>query len=287
MGEGDQNIVSVAVRVDCRIHPRDSALLEAVDSVARVTGRPARPVHLQSLLQLPRLANADGVLPLSTVRSVMADIAAELPPTPQWTVQEVYESPRQLAVRRLEAEAVEDVFSRFHYLRSPRTDGRTYGLMAATGELVAVCVSSPVDVDGLFGLLEQNHRPSETTRVISRVFAFEGAPRNSLSYLLARVSTAEAIAGITDFLTYVNPNMGFTGSSYLASGWKSIGVQAGTRYRYLDERYITDRQLAKLLGKHTDVEYSRIAGARFAVSSMPLAPLLVFHTAFESRGALS
>ena len=49
-------------------------------------------------------------------------------------------------------------------------------------------------------------------------------------------------------------------------------------YRYLDGRYTTDRQLASEFGKHDDVTYRRLLGHRFAVSVMPLAPLLVFHT---------
>jgi hypothetical protein len=50
--------------------------------------------------------------------------------------------------------------------------------------------------------------------------------------------------GVSDYVTYVNPNMGFTGSSYRASGWHLLGTEPGTTYRYLDERYITDRALS-------------------------------------------
>src|SRR5262249_33435035 len=78
----------------------------------------------------------------------------------------------------------------------------------------------------------------------------------------------QSLGGITDFVTYVNPNMGFTGSSYLASGWRMLGDEPGTKYRYLDDRYITDRRLAVTFGKHDDASYRKILGDRFSVSNM-------------------
>src|SRR5579864_3508232 len=96
--------------------------------------------------------------------------------------------------------------------------------------------------------------------------------------MLSRAGREEQRLGATDFLTYVNPNMGFTGSSYRASGWTQIGMEPGTTYRYIDDRYITDRELAAMMGKHDDKTYRHMLGPRFAVSIMPLEPLLVFHT---------
>jgi hypothetical protein len=96
--------------------------------------------------------------------------------------------------------------------------------------------------------------------------------------MLSRAAREERRLGVTDFVTYVNPNMGFTGSSYRASGWHLLGVEPGTTYRYIDDRYITDRELSGRFGGHDDGAYKRLLGRRFAVSVMPLAPLLVFHT---------
>ena len=112
---------------------------------------------------------------------------------------------------------------------------------------------------------------------MSRVFVFEGAPRNLISYLLSRAARAERRLGVTDFVTYVNPNMGFTGRSYRASGWQLLGNEPGTTYRYLDSRYVTDRKLEAAFGKHDDGAYRQLLGNRFCISRMPLAPLLVFH----------
>jgi hypothetical protein len=172
---------------------------------------------------------------------------------------------------------------RFHYIRSPRVDGRAYGLSTPADDLIALCVTSPLDVESLRDLLVSSGHPAESTRVISRVFAFPSAPKNSISFLLSRAGRHEALLGITDFVTYVNPNMGCTGSSYRASGWHLLGIEPGTKYRYLDNRYITDRELEARFGKQDDETYKRILGLRFAVSVMPLEPLLVFRTSLSSH----
>jgi hypothetical protein len=169
------------------------------------------------------------------------------------------------------------VLRRFHYLRSPRGGGRAYGLSTNAGDLVALCVSSSLDVTHLRSLLASASRPGATTRVLSRVFAFQGAPHNTLSFLLAKACRSEGLHGVTDVVTYVNPNMGFHGSSYRASGWHVLGEEPGTRYRYLDGRYITDRALAAAFGRHDDHAYRGLLGSRFAVSVSPMAALLVFH----------
>jgi hypothetical protein len=75
--------------------------------------------------------------------------------------------------------------------------------------------------------------------------------------------------------------MGFTGVSYLASNWHQLGDEPGTTYRYLDNRYITDRELAARFGLHDDDSYHLLLGDRFARSKMPLAPLLVFSQHFS------
>lgn len=257
----------------------DPMLVHYVESAARASDRPARPLHLQALLQLPRFADLCGFVPILTIEELLAELAQELPVRREWLVSDAGSSPRMLSFQEVDAAEAHYAMERFHYLRSPRWDGRAYGLSTAAGHLVALCVSSPLDVRRLRHLLESSGRSSEFARVVSRVFAFEGAPHNTISYLLSRVAREERRLGVTDLLTYINPNMMFTGSSYRASGWQQLGTEPGTRYRYLDGRYITDREIAARFGAHNDEIYRHLLGSRFAQSVMPLAPLLVFHTA--------
>jgi hypothetical protein len=261
---------------------RSSELLACVKSAAQGTDRPASPLHLQALLQLPRIADLSGFVPTVQAESFLRELANELPVTEEWSVAAfVGRSPRSLHFQEVPLNEGREVMQRFHYLRSARLDGRIYGLRSETGRLVAVCVSSPLDVDRLTDLLQSEQRVTRTARVLSRVFVFEGAPSNTISYLLSRAARAERRLGITDWVTYVNPNMGFTGVSYLASNWHKLGDEPGTTYRYLDKRYITDRELAARFGAHDDHTYCRFLGDRFAKSKMPLAPLLVFAQHFS------
>jgi len=213
--------------------------------VSRRTARSAAvPLHLQALLQLPRIADQGGMVGVDAVEGLLTELAKELPAKADWFAREAGCSPRLFKFYKVEASEERDVTQRFHYLRSPRTGGRAYGLSTKGGHLVALCVSSPLDVDRLRQLLVSQGRSSELARVISRVFAFEGAPSNSISYMLSRAAREEKCMGVTDLVTYVNPNMGFTGSSYRASGWHLLGSEPGTKYRYIDGRYTTDRELA-------------------------------------------
>lgn len=279
MGQGNKNIVSIAsASLTCRVASREPLLVDNVEAAAFGADRPSRPLLLQALLQLPRVADTRGFVPSSIVKRLLAELAQELPVKSEWLVPDIVLSPRVLRVHALDSTTARRGMRRFHYLRSPRTDGRAYGLSTHTGHLVALCVSSPVDVVRLHELLASNGRTNGLARIISRVFAFEGAPNNSISYMLSRVAREERRLGITDLITYVNPNMAFNGSSYRASGWQLLGIESGTKYRYIDGRYITDRELAARFGAHHDEAHQRLLGRRFATSVMPLEPLLVFHT---------
>jgi hypothetical protein len=252
-------------------------LRELVESVAFAADRPIRPLLLQALLQLPRLADARGSVPFADAEVVVADLARELPAKSEWPIEGIISSPRELHVHTSDKITALHVMQRFHYLRSPRVDGRAYALSTPAGRLVALCVSSPIDVNPLVEMLTSHGRANQRPRVISRVFAFEGAPSNSISYMLSRVAREERRVGVTDFVTYVNPNLGFSGSSYKASGWRLLGIES-TKYRYIDNRYLTDREIVAKFGAHDDNAYEHLLGNRFAVSVMPLRPLLVFHT---------
>jgi hypothetical protein len=262
----------------CRVSPDDVTLLKHVEAIARAVDRPIRPVHLQALLQLPRIAGCAGVVSTSILGPSLREIAQELPHREEWLVPDGVDSPHSLRFGPVDAGVASEITHRFHYLRSGRADGRAYGLFARASRPVALCVVSPLDVPHLGSLLVLARRSSKFARVVSRVFVFEGAPRNSISYLLAQVGREEKHNGITDLVTYVNPNMGFSGSSYKASGWRLLGDEPGTAYRYLDGRYITGRKLEDAFGRRDDEGYRQLLGVRFDVSCMPLQPLLVFHT---------
>jgi len=77
-------------------------------------------------------------------------------------------------------------------------------------------------------------------------------------------------------LTYLNPNVGFTGASYKADNWVLFGEENDTRYLYLDGDYKTDRFFWERFGSSNFEVLTRMLGERVTRSSYSLAPLQVF-----------
>ena len=126
-------MAQVAFSLMCRVAPREPLLLSYVESAANSADRPARPLHLQALLQLPRLADTRGFVAGSMVGSLLAELAQELPERAEWVVPNCGLSPRLFSFHEVEAAKARDVMQRFHYLRSPRLNGRAYGLSTSAG----------------------------------------------------------------------------------------------------------------------------------------------------------
>jgi hypothetical protein len=221
-----------------------------------------RDLLLQSLLHLPRLADADGTIDVS---SALAEIerlrlrrAVELaplrwmaaPPTPALLLD-------QLEVTVVPAEEAEPILAHFHYLRSFRPDAINFGAVYRQ-QIVALCSVSPLDLAAILGRLPIGSL--QEAAVVSRVFAFDWAPRNVISFLLARTEESLALnRNVRVLLTYLNPNMGFDGASYKAANWMPLGLETGTRYAYLHGEYVTDRRLSNLpQSERRLVEYSQM-----------------------------
>lgn len=160
----------------------------------------------------------------------------------------------------------EPILGTFHYLQSFRGDSVTIGA-TYKNRIVALCSISPLDLPCVAERLPVGG--AAEIAVVSRVFAFDWAPRNIISYLLARVEKASVVRGneVRILVTYLNPNLGFSGASYRAANWVPLGREMGTRYAYLDAQYITDRQVARL---------SATDQSRVQYSKMSLHPLILF-----------
>lgn len=258
-----------------RIDPVDPELLRLVERTAVATERPSRALHLQALLQLPRIADENGVVGTEHAASIVRALAAEIPTEREFAIERAIELD-ELSFAPASPDQSSDICARLHYLRSPR-DGTAYGLFDRDHVLVALAVASTLDVPNL--RLHVGSRAAGT-RVLSRVFCKHGTPRNAISLLLRRVAIAERAIGTTDLLTYVNPNMGFHGSSYRASGWTPMGTEPLPHYSYLDDRYVTERRLAAMQ-ESTDSGTRERLEARLTRSRMPLRPLVIFHRRIE------
>jgi hypothetical protein len=258
------------------LRPDDPTLALLIERQAASSDVPRRPLQLQSLLHLPRLAQHDRTVDLDEAAGQVEELATTLPPRQKWRAQGDVATASTLSPRAVSEMTAREICERFHYLRSHRVSSTYLGLFAG-GERrpVALVVLSPFDMTSLIPLLPRGVDQARIG-VVSRVFAFEGVPRNTISRLLSFARTIAVANGTEALITYVNPNLGFTGVSYRASGWHLSGDQPGTTYRYLDGRYVTDRYLADQFGAGSPNEWARLLGRRYSTSKMPLDPLLVF-----------
>jgi hypothetical protein len=245
----------------------DPGFLRSCDEISRHFDVPQRPLQLQSLLELPRLAAETGELSRSRAIKIMCQTAGKIPRRSEWIVAG-YPLLDDLLFEVIDQQLAASICERFHYLKSARV-GRAYGLRVPGKVPIALAVSSEVDVPHLISALEMAGHTYTHTRVISRIFAFEDCPKNAISKLLSNVAAAERHWDVTTLVTYVNPNLGFSGVSYRASGWTVLGSEP-TQYRYLGNYFITERQLKDRLAKVPN------DSRRVRVSSMPLKPLIVY-----------
>jgi hypothetical protein len=232
-----------------------------------------RALGVESLLHMPRLADSAGAVVCERADAEVARLSRRLH-TFYEPVEELLRPPAvapelaDIRVGVVEEPVATTIAKHLHYLHSPRRHGLHLGSYTTEQRLVAMVSISPLDIAPIVAVLPSGVRPAEAF-VVSRVFAFDWAPRNTISHLLSNVERRlrEAHGEIRLLLTYLNPNLGFDGASYRAANWSLFGYEAGTRYGYLGNDYITDREIARL----------PVADRRRVVYSlMPLAPLMLF-----------
>src|SRR5713226_9142910 len=76
----------VAEKRTCKVAPDEHLLYSRVETWARSSGRPVRPLHLQALLQAPRLADSLGFVSLPALDRLISELALEIPGSEEWTV---------------------------------------------------------------------------------------------------------------------------------------------------------------------------------------------------------
>jgi hypothetical protein len=239
-----------------------------------------RALEVESLLHLPRLADSTGLVRRAPADAEVARLSRRLHTFYQ-PVEEVLCPPAvtpelsDLRFGVVEEPVAAIVAKHLHYLHSPRRQSLHFGSYTSERRLVAMVSLSRLDIPPIAAALPDRVNPEETV-VLSRVFAFDWAPRNTISHLLANVERRlrEAQQEIRLLLTYLNPNLGFDGASYRAANWSLYGYEAGTRYGYLDDDYITDREIARLPAADR---------RRVVYSLMPLAPLMLFGRLLRRR----
>ena len=239
---------------------------------------------VRTLLHLPRLARIDGTIKESQLIAELHRSAERLRRDQQQVQGLVSKNEFELCdlrfVRFGNAEA-DRIFSALHYLRSARAGSLNFALVDPVHHLpVTLCSVSPLEWVRVGRQLElQFGVPMETAWDVSRVYSFDVAPVNAISYLLARVrqTVRRELPSAQVLTTAVDPNLGFVGSSYRAANWQQwMSIQARP-YLYVDGLYATPRQLRTRFGR-ANLAALRASNprGRFEQSRATLADSLIF-----------
>jgi hypothetical protein len=250
-------------------------------SVASVCDVSADDLTLQLLLHLPRF------LPRTLTTEVVSQEADRLAqrihtlaaPLKGWLrpPSKGSRGPRNLSFGTVDEAESRQVLERLHYLHSARSSSHHLGLRTDEGQLAALLCLSELDIPDVARMMPEEVSPASAL-VVSRVYVFPWAPFNTVSYLLSRTTRwlSTEMPRIQALVTYVNPNMGFTGASYRSANWVEFGNEGGTRYAYIDGWYVTDRALSALFGTSSPIQLNTSLGPRFEVTRIPLQPLSVY-----------
>jgi hypothetical protein len=267
---------------DCR--PHDSPFGRRVREAAAGNDIEPRALAVRTLLHLPRVARLDGRVRWGRLEDELRRRATELKVDQAKAGALVprarFELKRLQFVADYNADKAADIFTNLHYLHSARAGSLNYALVDPYDERpVSLCSVSPLEwrrvgrqINNQFGA------PMSTVWDISRVYSFDVAPPNAISYLLARVRNdirlrvpeAEVLS------TAVDPNLGFSGASYLAANWQRWMTIKARPYFYFDGDYISPRQLRVRFDTTNVAELETKYGERFRSSKTPLLDSMIF-----------
>jgi len=243
-----------------------------------------RALSVRTLLHLPRVATGRGYVTRNqverelyyTARQLRQDslAARHLISAGKAELQDLIFGP----VLPAQAEAI---FSSLHYLRSGRPGSLNFALIDPDDGLpVTACSVSPLEwrrigaqVYARFGI------PIGRIWDVSRVYSRNEAPPNAISFLLSRVRSTLRRGGYDAHLliTAVDPNLGFTGSSYRAANWRRWFTVQARPYLYHERRYISPRQLKHDFGTSNLAELQvRFPDQRFEQSRARLLDSMIF-----------
>lgn len=250
--------------------------------IALGNGVEPRALIVRTLLHLPRLASYNGRLSEAQVDRELERSVAELR-TDQAKVAELVPRDRfalqDLSFVEYHPDKGAAIFTHLHYLRSARPGSRTFALVDPYGMPVSLCSLSPLEWRRVGRQVEIQFRiPTERVRDVARVYSFDVAPSNAISYLLSKVRTLvrQRMPGVDLLTTAVDPNLGFSGSSYLAANWHRWMTIQARPYLYYQRSYVSPRQLLNTFQTANPVELHEKYGSAIEKSRAKLLDSMIF-----------
>lgn len=240
---------------ECRSFSPASSFRALVRDTARRVGVEPRALAVRALLHLPRVASFRGWVTRWQVQRELSVSAERLRsdvraarrhvPVQKFTLSD-------LAFEEIDSSRALPVLTSLHYLRSARAGSLYFALVDPIDRLpVCLCSVSPLEWKCVASQISaQFSIPRERAWDVSRVYSLDNAPPNAISLLLSRVRTylRRNMVSADLLVTAVDPNLGFTGSSYRAANWQQWMTVMPRPYLYENGRYVTPRQLRERFG---------------------------------------
>jgi hypothetical protein len=239
---------------ECRIFSPTAPFGALVLESAWRAGVKPRALAVRALLHLPRIATSTGWVTRRQLRRELRLNAERLRRDERSAKSHVPFEKFQLhdlIFREIDSALALPVLGSLHYLRSVRPGSRHFALVDPNGFPVSLCSISPLEWKCVGGRLRTHFAISpEQVWDVSRVYSLDLAPANAISLLLSRVRRylREDILPVDLLVTAVDPNLGFTGSSYRASNWQQWMTVKARPYLYESGRYVSPRQLRERFG---------------------------------------
>jgi hypothetical protein len=187
---------------------------------------------------------------------------------------------RELAFEVIDQSRALPLLTSLHYLRSTRDDSLYFALVDPIDRLpVSLCSVSRLEWKCVSNQLQAQFdiRPGGAWDV-SRVYSVDGAPANAISLLLSKVRVyfRRNFPSAHLLVTTVDPNLGFTGSSYRASNWQQWMTVKARPYLYEYDRHVTPRQLRERYDTASLIELEGRFPDRFQQSKVRLLDSMIY-----------
>lgn len=267
------------------IHFRSTTALQLIDCTSSTHGVSPTTLKALALQHLPRKSDAFGLISFKWAQREVERLALQL----LQRTNEAYdtlnmshlEAPElsSCELRSVETEIGSVICDELHYLGMSRATAAHWGLFDPLKTVpFAYCCVSPLGLDARRANLSKTlgHDPRSVFD-LARVYVMPFAPKNSISFMLSRlrkrVFRDKTCAAIT---TVVDPNLGFTGSSYRAAGWNFLTLLPRDLYAYVRGDFWTYGRLKKVFGTCNRRELQLLLGDEIEFSKIVPHPALVF-----------
>jgi hypothetical protein len=261
-----------------------SAFAGLVAAIAERQSLDHRALGVRTLLHLPRVATGRGYLTRNQVDRELYFAARQLrqdSSAARHLISAGKAELKDLIFGPVPPAQAEAIFSSLHYLRSGRPGSLNFALIDPDDGLpVTVCSVSPLEWRRIGAQIHARFDvPIGRIWDVSRVYSRNEAPPNAISFLLSRVRSAvrRGEHDVQLLITAVDPNLGFSGSSYRAASWRRWFTIQARPYLYHDRRYVSPRQLKHEFGTSNLAELQvRYPGHRFEQSRVRLLDSMIF-----------